>query len=240
MKLIIIGSSSAGNSYALQSEETGEILLIEAGVPIHDVKKAIGYQTSKVVACIASHSHQDHAKCIPEYLRAGIAVSSNKDVAAKYPGVDTMYEGLTFRFGTFKVTPFEVFHDVLNFGYLIHHPKAGTIFFATDCYNLQKIFKGCHTYMCEANYDDGLLNKAVDEGKTPQSQADRIRLSHMSLAHAVAFLQQSEAEKSAKQIVLIHGSSRHLDPEQAVGKFQQVLGVPTYYARKNLTINLVK
>lgn len=240
MKLIVIGSSSKGNAYALQSESTGEILLIEAGVPIHDVKKAIGYQTSKIVGNIVSHEHLDHAKYIPEYLKAGIAVSSNKDVAAKYPDVDTMYEGLTFSFGTFKVTPFAVFHDVENFGYLIFHPECQHVFFATDCYNLQKIFKGCKTYLMECNYEDSLLDKATHEIKTTIVQAERIRLSHMSLAHAVEFLQKCDAEKSAKQIVLIHGSSRHLDPEKAVTKFQQVLGVPTYYARKNLTINLAK
>lgn len=54
MKLIIIGSSSQGNSYAIQSD-SGEILLIEAVVPLKEVKKAIGYKTSKVVGCIISH-----------------------------------------------------------------------------------------------------------------------------------------------------------------------------------------
>ena len=73
MKLIIIGSSSKGNSYALQSD-SGEILLIEAGIPLKEVKRAIGYKTSKVVGCITSHVHSDHAKYIPEYLKAGISV----------------------------------------------------------------------------------------------------------------------------------------------------------------------
>lgn len=47
MDLIVIGSSSKGNSYALRAE-SGEILLLEAGVPLREVKKAIGYQTNKV------------------------------------------------------------------------------------------------------------------------------------------------------------------------------------------------
>lgn len=237
MKLIISGSSSQGNSYALQSD-SGEILLIEAGIPLKEVKRAIGYKTSKVVGCITSHVHGDHAKYIPEYLKAGISVSSNDEVAEKYPGVDTMSENITFRFGNFGVTPFEVQHDAKNFGYLIHEPSYGTIFFATDCYNLHFCIQGCKTYLAECNYSDAILDKAVAEGKTPRSQADRVRLSHMSLEHAVSWFQDCKAEQSAHQIILIHGSARHLNPTKAVNKFQQVFGIPVYYAQKGLEINL--
>lgn len=238
MKLIIIGSTSKGNGYALQAD-TGEILLLEAGVLLKEVKKAIGYQTSKVVGCVISHVHGDHCKYAKEYLKAGITVSSNEDVAQKILGVNTMYEDITFHFGEFSVTPFSVEHDVKNFGYLIYHPEVGSIFFATDCYNLHFALRGCRIYLAECNYDDELLNKAVQEGETIVSQADRIRLSHMSLEHCVSWLHQCEAEKSAKQIILIHGSSRHLNPEEAVNKFQQVLGVPVFYAKKGLMINLM-
>lgn len=238
MKLIIIGSSSKGNSYALQSD-SGEILLIEAGIHLREVKKAIGYKTSKVVGCIVSHVHSDHSKYIPEYLKAGINVSSNDEVAEKYPGVDTMSENITFRFGNFGVTPFPVEHDAKNFGYLIHEPSYGTIFFATDCYNLHFVIRGCKTYLAECNYSDAILGKAVADGKTPRSQADRVRLSHMSLEHSIAWLKECDAEHCAHQIILIHGSARHLNPIIAVNKFQQVIGVPTYYAKSGEIINLI-
>ena len=237
MKLIIVNSGSSGNSYALQSD-SGEILLIEAGVPLKEVKKAIGYKTRKVVGCIISHAHSDHAKNIPEYLRSGINVSSNNEVAEKYPGVDTMYENITFRFGKFGVTPFEVKHDAKNFGYLIHEPSYGTIFFATDCYNLNFVIQGCKVYLSECNYSDAILDKAVADGSTPRRQADRIRLSHMSMEHAISWLHDCDVEHCARKIILIHGSSRHLIPNVAVSKFQQVLGVPTYYAKAGLVVNL--
>lgn len=237
MKLIIVNSGSSGNSYALQSD-SGEILLIEAGVPLKEVKKAIGYKTSKVVGCIISHAHSDHAKYIPEYLRAGINISSNDEVAKKYLGVDTMYENITFRFGKFGVTPFEVKHDAKNFGYLIHEPSYGTIFFATDCYNLNFVIQGCKVYLAECNYSDAILDKAVTDGSTPRRQADRIRLSHMSMEHAISWLHDCDVEHCARKIILIHGSARHLIPNAAVSKFQQVLGVPTYYAKAGLVVNL--
>ena len=61
----------------------------------------------------------------------------------------------------------------------------------------------------------------------------------MSLEHAVSWLQDCKAEQSAHQIILIHGSARHLNPIIAVNKFQQVIGVPTYYAKSGEIINLI-
>ena len=240
MKLIVIGSSSKGNSYALQAE-SGEILLLEAGVPLKEVKKAIGYKTEKVVGVLVSHIHGDHCKYIKDYIKACLGVYSNIEVADKHFGVKNVpTDNMTFWCGDFYVTPFKVEHDVLNYGYLIHHRECGSLFFSTDCYNLKFAIRGCSTYLAECNYDDSLLNKAISEGKTPASQADRVRLSHMSLEHCVSWLQDCEAEKSAKQIVLIHGSSRHLKPELAVNKVQQVIGIPTWYAKKGLEIELRK
>lgn len=146
----------------------------------------------------------------------------------------------TYHFGSFSVTPLFVKHDIPCLSFLIHHKESGTLYMFTDCYDMRTAIRGVSTFLCECNYEDGLLQKAVNECKTIASQADRIRLSHLSQAHAIEFLQECEAEQSAKQVILIHGSSRHLNPEQAVSKFQQVLGIPTYYAKTGLTINLLK
>ena len=241
MKLIISGSSSKGNSYALQSD-SGEILLIEAGIPLKEVKRAIGYKTSKVEACLCSHRHSDHAKYIKEYDKAGIVVYSNANVSQHFPNcVRTLGCECTHCFGEFSATPFFVKHDedAPNYGYLIHHKEIGTIFFATDCYNLHFVIQGCNTYLAECNYSDAILDKAVSDGKTLRSQADRVRLSHMSLEHSIAWLKECDAEHCANQIILIHGSARHLNPIIAVNKFQQVIGVPTYYAKSGEIINLI-
>lgn len=238
MDLIVIGSSSKGNSYALRAE-SGEILLLEAGVPLREVKKAIGYQTNKVKMVIVSHVHGDHAKYIPEYVKAGLNVYSNVDVSNHYKDqVCIMDAGQTYHCGNFRVTPFDVKHDVPNFGYLIFHPDVGTIFFATDCYNLDFVIKGVNIFLAECNYSDELLDKAVQEGKTPRSQADRVRLSHMSMGHCMVLLDECEAWRTAHQIILIHGSARHLNPKVAEKDIQWLTGKPTYYAEKGMEIPL--
>lgn len=56
MLLRCCGSSSAGNSYALISNNN-EILAIEAGVKFIDFKKMIDWRIADVVGCIISHEH---------------------------------------------------------------------------------------------------------------------------------------------------------------------------------------
>lgn len=236
MVLKIIGSSSSGNSYLLEDNK-GRQLCIEAGRPIKEVKKA-GLKTAKCEGVIISHSHSDHSKYLNDFVCAGIDVYATQEIEDKYIGVKGLAAGRTYHMGDYSVTPMCVDHDVPCFSYLIHHPEFGTLWFFTDCYNMKSIVKGVTYVMCECNYEDALLQKAVDEKRISMNQADRIRLSHMSLAHGIELMRKCDADKTCKKIILIHGSSRHLYPEVAIGKFQQCLGVPTYYARTNLTIDL--
>ena len=55
VKLVCVGSSSAGNSYALDAGN--EILLLEAGVKLSEVKKHINYRLQNVVGVCISHAH---------------------------------------------------------------------------------------------------------------------------------------------------------------------------------------
>ena len=50
MLLKIISSGSSGNGYAIMNDN--EILLIEAGISVSDIKKAIDFKTSKIVDCL--------------------------------------------------------------------------------------------------------------------------------------------------------------------------------------------
>jgi len=55
IRLICIGSSSLGNSYALDAEN--EILLLEAGVKMAEVKRFINYRMNEIVGVCVSHAH---------------------------------------------------------------------------------------------------------------------------------------------------------------------------------------
>ena len=55
MYLTCLGSSSNGNCYILQNED--EALILEAGMPFKEVKKALDFNISKVRGVCISHEH---------------------------------------------------------------------------------------------------------------------------------------------------------------------------------------
>ena len=62
MKLKVLGSNSAGNCYILENDK--EALIVEAGIDFRNVKKALGFNLSKVSGAIITHQHGDHSKYV--------------------------------------------------------------------------------------------------------------------------------------------------------------------------------
>lgn len=242
-KLIVIGSNSAGNSYALVSAG-GEILLLEAGIKMADVKKAIDYRIKDVVGCCISHVHGDHAKYATEYAKFGVKVYCNEDVCQKksfpYGTSQEITAGKTYKIGSYRVTPFEVAHDVPCLGFLIKLPNNSVMLFVTDTYKVPMNITGIDHYLIEANYSDELLKQNVWNGKINKAQADRIMLSHMSAEYTVKYLCDCNAGKSAKTVTLCHLSERNSDPALFKSAVESALGVPCNIARRGLVVELNK
>ena len=78
MELKVLGSSSNGNCYILDNGK--EALLLEAGVRFQEVKKALGYNLRKVVGCLITHRHNDHAKYIKAMVDNGFHTLALADV----------------------------------------------------------------------------------------------------------------------------------------------------------------
>lgn len=167
MKLSCIGSSSKGNAYALES--TNEILLLESGCPIKDVKKAINWQIGKVIGCVVSHQHGDHIGKIRDYCNIGFPIYTN-DETAEF--IETVYgekvlsmpEFQIRSLGGFTVQPFYIPHNgVPNFGYLVEHDEMGKLLFMTDMEYCRYDFStlGINHIMMEANYDMELVDRSI-------------------------------------------------------------------------------
>ena len=56
MLLGVNSTGSTGNSYYIKADN-GEILLLDAGIPVADIKRGIDYDIGSVVACIVTHKH---------------------------------------------------------------------------------------------------------------------------------------------------------------------------------------
>lgn len=241
MRLVVIGSSSAGNSYAIEGKD--ESLLIEAGLPLKEVRKMT--DLTKVSGTIVSHHHGDHAKHVREFS-VRFPIASPKSVLDKCPAAIQkipIYEGRTVSLGGFGCTPFVVPHSnsdgspCTNVGWLIHHKELGTALFATDTYTLPYTFPNVNHFIIEANYADDALDGMVASGKLSKSQADRIRLSHFSIDNAIKTITQCGTDKLT-DIIFIHLSSRHSDKQMFADMGTRMLGVPVYIAEKGKTIEL--
>lgn len=55
MKLKVLGSSSKGNSYLLETDS--EALVLEAGINFSEVKKAVGFEIGKIRGVCITHEH---------------------------------------------------------------------------------------------------------------------------------------------------------------------------------------
>ena len=185
----------------------------------------------------------DHCKYVSEYSKRGIHIYCNQDVADKksfpFGSADVLHASSTKTIGSFRVTPFDVAHDVPCFGFLVHHPDMGILLFATDTYKIPITIRGVDHFLIEANYSDDILKRNVWNGKVDKQQADRIMLSHMSLQYTVKYLVESEGI-NASTVTLCHLSERNSDPAMFSHVVQGAIGVPCNIATKGLVVQLNK
>lgn len=240
MKLTVIGSSSRGNCYALQSST--ETLILEAGCSSASFKETLKFSYKPVVGVVISHEHGDHSRYAKQFSSMGATIYSTEEVIRKYgiEGFDiAVCEGQTYNVGSFRVTPFKVPHDVPCFGYLINHKEMGSLFFATDTFALPMAMRNVNHWLLEANYDDAVLEDNLRNGVIDFKQAQRLMVSHMSLENAIENLRQSHAEK-AKTITLVHLSSRNSNAKDFQHRVCSEFGVPTFIAKRELEVNISK
>ncbi len=230
MTLKVLGSESAGNCYLLES--FFEILIIEAGIRLNDVKKALNYDLRKVIGCFITHAHGDHCKYATDYLKAGIDIYTSAETiqAAAISGhrVHPIQANTMIRIGEFKVIPFPVPHGVPTFGFLINHPFSGSILFVTDAAYISNKFNNLNHILIEANYEDALLTSDRAVGK------------HMSLDTCLEFLQANDM-KQVRNIVLLHLSRVNSDAKLFKKSVQAIApNASVWIADKGLEVYLSK
>lgn len=239
MVLKVLGSSSQGNCYILENEN--EALIIEAGVRFIEVKKALGFDIRKVSGCLITHQHNDHAKYIKAMVESGFPTLALEEVwTAKGVTGSRAYcieRGKGYRFGRFKVLPFDACHDVPCVGYLIDHPETGRIMFLTDSCMCEYVFPGLNQVMIECNYSDAKLVEAINAGRTLPSQRERLMTSHMELNTCKGFLCANDLTNVAN-IILLHLSDNNSDEKHFVSEIERQTGKVVYAAHTGLEIEL--
>ena len=238
MQLKILGSSSAGNCYVLETDI--EALVIECGVLFMDVKKAVDFNISKIKGALCSHSHKDHSKFINDFLNARIGVyiseQTKKEIELKCLLQPTIIkENEQFMIGNFTVLPFLVKHDVECFGFLIHHQECGKLLFVTDSYYVPYTFSGLNNLLIEANYSLEILMKNVSDGRMHGAMLNRTLQSHMSIETCCEALAANDLSK-VNNIVLIHLSAANSNADEFQRRIERQTGKKTTIADKGMVI----
>jgi phosphoribosyl 1,2-cyclic phosphodiesterase len=240
MILKVLGSSSKGNCYLLIAEN--HVLIIEAGVKLIEVKKALSFRTDNIVGCLISHVHNDHAGYIKEYADAGITiltsetVRDNKELTKYCNRVRVVYPEHGYIVGSFKIIPFEVQHDVPTLGFLISHPESGNIMFITDTYMCEYTFPHLNHVIIECNYADDILeHNIIYKGLNPMMRP-RLLFSHMELESCKNVLRSLDLT-NVVNIVLVHLSDGNSNEQRFVTEIQQEFCKNTIAANKEIEID---
>lgn len=224
-------SSSLGNLYTVS--EGGNTLLIEAGVPIGKIGKALGHRLSSVDACLISHAHKDHARAVKDVLARGVDCWMSEETAEQC-GVQDIDGIWTFEphprsilyFGGWIIRPFPTEHDCPgSSGFLIARGKE-RLLFLTDSYFCRYKFQGLTHIAIECNYSIDTLSPDLEP-----SRRRRLLTSHFSLENVEKFLLANDLS-SVQEIHLIHLSDGNSDAEMFQRRIEELTGKPVYVAPK--------
>lgn len=229
IKIRTLATGSTGNCYLIDDGCTQ--LLIECGITFKQIQRELNFETTKIAACLISHSHKDHCKGLLGALNASLDCYTSKTTASEI-GIEhnrlKRYENKKqFRIGTFTILPFDVQHDVESHGFLIQSDNGSRLLFATDTYYVRYRFPELNYLMIECNYSRKILDKNIESGRIPEFLANRIIGSHFSLENLLEFLKANDLSK-VQEIHLLHLSSTNSNEELFKREVQQATGKLVY------------
>lgn len=209
MEFKSLASSSHGNAYIVADEQTR--ILLECGVSHKQLQKLAGFSLSDIKACLVSHEHKDHAKCVDELIKRGMEVYMSYGTARALENESaTLIENMEqFNVGSFDIVPFTTFHDAAEpLGFLIKSRIDGDVLaFATDTVNLRYKFPGLNILAIEANYDRKILDRCE---RLPEKVRHRITNSHMEIETLCDYLRSLDLSE-CREIHLLHLSDAMSD-----------------------------
>ena len=202
MEFSALASSSAGNAYIVEDGETR--ILLECGISHKKLMKLSGFALSDFRACLVSHEHKDHSKCVEDLIGRGMEVymSAGTAEALGVEDVSIVESMEQVNVGTFDIVPFATFHDCAEpLGFLIKSRVDGDILaFATDTVNLRYRFPGLNILCIEANYDKAILERCE---RMPDKVKKRISNAHMEIDVLCDYLRSLDLSQ-CREIHLLH------------------------------------
>lgn len=238
MKIKVLASGSRGNCYYIDDGESA--LLLDAGIPIKQIRIGIGFKLSAVAGAFITHRHNDHCKAVNDLMEAGVDVYALDDVfeakESKGHHCKTIDNGIIgdkrnyVTVGSFKVLPFYCHHDVPNLAFFIHSTATHeNLLYFTDTYYIEHIFPNLNYIMAECNYDIEAINHSIECGRIPLSLKKRLMKSHMSIDTFIEMLKANDLSK-VRQIYLLHLSDNNSRADEFKRRVQEISGCEVHIA----------
>lgn len=202
----VLATGSTGNAVLLN-----QAVMVDCGIPW----KAVEPHAAGLRLILLTHIHGDHFK--PSTVRriaqerplvrfgAGPwMVRPLVEAGVKPRQIDLLESGKQYDYGSFKVIPVRLTHDVPNCGYKLHWPGAKVIY-ATDTVNMNGIAAPNYDlYMVEANYEDEEIRQRMEDKKAAGEfiYEKRVLKTHMSKAKCDDWVYQNAGPMS--EILYLH------------------------------------
>jgi len=203
----IIASGSTGNAVLYHG-----CILVDCGVPFSMLKEYV----KDIQLVLLTHKHKDHLntttiqRLIKE--RPTLRLGCGKHLFPFFIPNKRIYiyePNKWYDYGPFKISTFNLYHDVENIGYRIDYGGHRTIH-ATDTFTLEGITaKNYDLFALEHNYDEETVwdrIKEIEENGGFAHQRGAIN-SHLSEQQARQFFWENKHENS--QLIRLH-ESKHL------------------------------
>lgn len=223
MKIKTISTGSSGNAYILTTSD-GKHLLLDAGLPIQEIKIGLNFDIGNLEGCVISHRHNDHVKSASKLENMGIRVFRPYNIEQDI---------LKTQIGSFAITSFPVPHNGTPNRAFIIKADGETILYATDFEYIQyKLREQNFTAMLiECNYQEDMI--------ADNDHREHICLGHCELSTCRDFVAQN-ATDALKTVLLIHASnSGSIDKDKAVETVQNIVPqAQVYMARKGMEIDI--
>ena len=223
MKIKTLSSGSIGNCYLLECDN--EILILDCGISIKDIKIGLNFNLTNISGCIATHKHSDHIKSAKDLQNMGIKVWQ------PYLDENKLQKK---KFGGFTVRSFDVPHDDTECcGFLIECPNGEKLLYATDFEYIKYSFKKMRIQhlLIECNYQNEYVDKSAEN-------KNHVLKGHAELQTTIGIIKDNA--DSLKTVILCHLSRENANPIEMIEEVKKVVKSDVYvdYARKGFDVDM--
>lgn len=222
MLLKCLASGSSGNCYFLETDKG--ILIMDCGISIAEIKKALKFNLSNVVGVIVSHGHGDHSQAAEDLRNMGIPVFT--------PYENCRGDRARCQIADFRINAFKLPHnDTLNYGFMVE-VEGQRLLYMTDfeyCPYIFTKFKVDHM-LIECNYQ----TKLADRGNPNFEHKVR---GHCELEVCKRFIEVNKTDH-LKNVILCHLGRGSTDVKEIVKEVDNVAKTGVHVATKGFEIKL--